>query len=145
VIFIDAVGIGGPVLDRLRELGLPAVAVLSGNPARDIRFADLRTEIWWNGAQAIKDKKLALPNDPELLSELIGPMIAFNNKGKLKLESKEQMKKRGVGSPDIADSLMFTWAEPVIGSYEFRPSTVRALGRQRLQVDYDPFAEAAGD
>lgn len=145
VIFIDMVGLGAGVFDRLRELGLPVVGIFSGNPARDARFADVRTEMWWNGAMAIKGMggtpALSLPSDPELLTELCGPTISFNDKGKLKLESKDKMKKRGVGSPDVADSLMFTYAEPVVAEYEFSDSIVKSVRRGRVNCEYDPFAE----
>ena len=51
-----------------------------------------------------------LPNDDELVSELAAPIYKYTSSGKIKIESKEEMKKRGIKSPDRADALALTMA-----------------------------------
>lgn len=145
VIFIDMTGLGGGVVDRLLQLGLPAIGVNFGAAASDNRFADKRSEMWWEMHLAIKghsgEPTLALPNDSELVTELTGPLVFFNDRSKLKLESKEQMKKRGLASPDLADSLCLTWAEPIFPELQVPASTQEALGINHAVTEYDPYKE----
>jgi phage terminase large subunit len=142
-VFIDVIGLGAGVYDRLNELGLPVIPVNSGLPATDPRFTNKRTEMWWNMAMAIKGQggvpTVALPNMPELLVDLCGPTVEFDERGRMKLTSKEKMKKLGIDSPDIGDALAFTYSEPVFASNRQIPaSTLEAIhGVQKF--DYDPF------
>ena len=80
----------------------------------------------------------ALPPDPELKAQLIGPTYSFNNKNEILLESKEDMMKRGVESPDRADALALTFAYP-LAAHAFAGRE----GPQRPIVDfeYDPFSQ----
>jgi hypothetical protein len=149
MIIVDAVGVGGPVADHLRALGLPVVMFHGGAPARDgVRFADRRTETWWECTKALKgvsggEPELALPaSAQELISELPAPCLHWTRKGQMKLESKEDMQKRGVGSPDVADALTMSFAEPTLVRTQVPRSTQRALQqRHRTKVDYDPYAD----
>lgn len=144
-IFVDMTGLGSGVYDRLRQLGLPAIGVGFGNKARDQRFADKRSEMWWDMHVAVKGEggkpALALPLDPELIADLTGPEITFDIRGKLRLESKESLKKRGLKSPDGGDSLALTFADPVFADSQL-PDSVQAAVNEvtRAKVDYDPFA-----
>jgi phage terminase large subunit len=147
-IIVDAVGIGGPVADFLRALGLPIVMFYGGNPARDPRFKDRRTEVAWAAAQEIKGTggapKLALPRQAtDLVSEATAPLIKWLN-GRMKLESKEEMLKRGVPSPDVWDSLCMTYAEPaLVVAPNIGRSVENAIHqRTKMAVEYDPFAES---
>jgi hypothetical protein len=147
VIFVDMTGLGGGVVDRLRQLGLPAVGVNFGAQAKDqLRFADKRTEMWWDMHLAIKGSggtpAVALPNDSELLAELCGPVAGFNDRGRLKLESKRSMKERGLPSPDRADALALTWSEPVFAELTLPGHTREALkGSETYHSDYDPYLD----
>jgi hypothetical protein len=149
VIFIDSVGIGGPVADHLRAVGLPVVMFNGGLPARDKRFVDRRTECAWAAAQEIKgsggEPAIALPNDSEFVSEATAPNIEWNGKGQMKLESKEKMLARGVGSPDIFDAYCMTFAEAVMIKTDIPASTVAAINQTGrgggLVTEYDPFQE----
>ena len=51
-----------------------------------------------------------MPNDDELIAELVAPIYKYTSTGKIKIESKEEMKKRGIKSPDRADALALTMA-----------------------------------
>lgn len=105
---IDA-GNGTGIIDRLRELGFTVHEVWFGSSAEDEEWANKRTELWarvrdWLGGACIDE-------DTDLKDDLVGPNYKFQGKSdKLMLESKEEMKRRGIPSPDDADALACTFA-----------------------------------
>ena len=106
-IFIDEVGVGGGVVDRLKELGFPVVGINVGRPAGNSDYlANQRAEGYWELRRLLGDRALALPNDLRLVGELADLKYQFSSDGKLIMESKESMKARGGSSPDVADSVM---------------------------------------
>jgi hypothetical protein len=115
VIFIDGAGVGGGVVDHLRNrYNLPVEDIqFGGRPSRgeQVKYAQKRSEMW--GAMRDGLKYLAIPRSSELRDQLIGPEFDYNLKGELQLEKKSDMKKRGLASPDIADALALTFARPV--------------------------------
>lgn len=111
-VFIDQTGIGAGVVDRLRELGHQVVGVDSASRPRDPHYLNLRAEMWaemrdWLAVGG------CIPDDGELVGELSAPTYKFTSEGRLQLEGKADMKKRGVSSPDKADALALTFAYPV--------------------------------
>jgi phage terminase large subunit len=138
-LFVDETGIGAGVVDRLRQLGIPVVGVNFGSKPRDPRYADKRSEMWGDMAAWVK-KGSVIPNDRELIDELCAPSYYFTN-NRLKLESKDDLKKAGQVSPDKADSLALTFAEPVYIPPWF--GTDRWAREQknlgRVQFEYDPY------
>ena len=115
VLVVDEDGIGGPVLDIIRSRGYQNVTGFNGGPdANDSRlYFNRRAEIWgklklWLEAGA------EIPKDNDLADELCGPEYYFaqgkRNNGSIQLESKEQMKARGLASPDQADCLAMTFS-----------------------------------
>lgn len=108
-IYVDAIGLGAGVADRLIELGLPGVAVnvseSSGMLGQGMR---LRDELWFRGKMAMLEHGLVLPYDEELASELSTPQAEYMSNGLLKVESKKDMKRRGFKSPDKADAVLLT-------------------------------------
>jgi hypothetical protein len=110
-ILIDVIGIGSGVVDRLSEQGLPVRGInVSESPASRKNYLNLRAELWFAMKDWLTKRDCRLPDDDELIAELIGPQYSYTSTGKLKLESKEQMKKRGIKSPDKADALALTMA-----------------------------------
>jgi hypothetical protein len=110
-ILIDVIGLGSGVVDRLAEQNLPVRGVnVAEAPSTKKNYLNLRAELWF----AIKDwlvlRNCRLPNDDELVSELAAPSYKYTSTGKIKIESKDEMKKRGVKSPDKADALALTMA-----------------------------------
>ncbi len=111
--FIDCIGIGAGVVDRLQEMGYQCVVGV--NVARSAnnndQFLNLRAELWsemrdWlNGEMPVQ-----IPDCPDLQKELCGLGYAHNSQGRLVIESKEKARARGMHSPDLADSLMITFA-----------------------------------
>jgi hypothetical protein len=66
---------------------------------------------------------MEIPDDPELIDDLLGPEYSFSPKQQLVLEKKEDMKKRGLASPDKADTLAMTFAvAPVARTAKVRPT-----------------------
>ena len=119
-ICVDAIGIGAGVADRLRQLGLPARDVMvSEMPAavNTERFRDLRTELWFEGLRWFQGRNVKIPDyyrRPEQEDDLVGELTSVRYKflpaGKITVESKEEMKKRGLRSPDLADAFLLTFA-----------------------------------
>jgi len=108
---IDCIGIGAGLLDRLAEQGeMPVRGVnVSESPSLGSSYANLRAELYGKAKEWLEKKNCKLPQDRELINELCTPKYSFNSSGKLKLESKEDMKKR-IRSPDKADAFTLTFA-----------------------------------
>lgn len=122
-IFCDVIGIGAGVFDRARELGLPVVAVnVSTTDASFMGMAPtgmrLRDELWIRARDWFATRAVKFPNDAETIEELIAPTYTFSSTGAVRLESKDEMKARGVlggKSPDGADAVVMTFAYEVAG------------------------------
>lgn len=119
-IYIDAIGIGAGLADRLRELDLPAVAVqVSETASLKDRFNRLRDELFWNTREWFEARDCHIPEDTTLIQELTAIRYNYLSSGKLKIESKDEMKRRGQRSPDVADAFVLTFAESgaIAGGY----------------------------
>ena len=119
-IYIDAIGLGAGLADRLRELDMPAVAVsVSETASLKDRFNRLRDELFWAAREWFEARDCKIPSDDTLISELTGIRYKYLSSGKLKIESKDEMKKRGQRSPDVADAFVLTFAAQgaVAGGY----------------------------
>ena len=108
---IDVVGLGSGVVDRLREQGLTRVRGVSGaeSPVREAACANLRAEGYWTLRQRFAQRAIRIPNDPELIAELSSLRYTFSSRGKVLMESKEDLRRRGRRSPDKADALMLAF------------------------------------
>ena len=110
--FIDGTGVGGPIADRLRQLGhVNVTEVQFGSKSPDPKQANMRAYIWTRMKEWLDHG--AISTDPVLETDLIGPGFHHDAQDRLVLESKEQMKKRDVSSPDDADALALTFAAHV--------------------------------
>jgi hypothetical protein len=118
ILFIDVGGVGASVVDRLRILGYEGLVVpvdFAGTPD-DPKYLNKRAEIWGRMAEWAKQGTGCLPNDVLLQEELIAPTFWFRDSGrqtKFVLESKSDMKDRGVRSPNRADALALTFTGSV--------------------------------
>jgi phage terminase large subunit len=111
VIAVDVIGIGAGVCDRLRELGLPAVGINVGErPDDPDRFMRKRDEVWWHGREWLERPDSVLCDDQELVAELTATKYEVLSTGKIKVEGKDEMKERGLHSPDLADAFLLTLA-----------------------------------
>jgi phage terminase large subunit len=108
---IDAVGVGAGVYDRLKEQKKPVEEMQSGAAARDPeRFANTRAEWWWYLRTLFETGEIDIEDDQVLINQLADMRFKVNSRGQILIESKDDMKKRGSGSPDRADALMLTFA-----------------------------------
>lgn len=118
-VFIDVIGVGAGVVDRLKEMGYAVVGASSSNkPLDDTRYVNRRAEMFGELRDWLADVPAVLPSDDALQSDLCALTYKFDSKGRYQLERKEDAKKRGVRSPDMADSLALTFYEPVAPAYE---------------------------
>lgn len=110
-IFVDLIGIGAGVHDRLQELGLPVIGINVAEAASvEEQYNRLRDELWFKGRRWLEQKHCRLYPDETLIAELSLPKYKFTSTGKLQVESKEEMKKRYPRSPDVADAFLLTFA-----------------------------------
>ena len=73
-------------------------------------YLNLRAELWFKLKDWLAAKDCKLPSDSGLFSELVSPQYQFTSSGKMKIESKDEMRKRGLPSPDKADAICLTLA-----------------------------------
>ena len=110
-IFVDAIGLGAGVADRLRELNLPAYAInVSESPAMGHHYLNLRAELWYKAKSWLEGRNVRLPRDETLKTELTTLRYTYTSSGRVKIESKADLKRRGVASPDSADAFVLTFA-----------------------------------
>jgi hypothetical protein len=113
--FID-IGFNPGVYHMLKDWGYSVSEVQFGSAPMDKEhYRNKRAEMWGLMKRALATG-LCLPNDNQLRDDLLGPEYGggTNDGGKLLLESKKDMKKRGLASPDCADALALTYARPVV-------------------------------
>ena len=155
-VFIDETGVGAGVVDRVRQIGVrPGVMLVGINfggkggevvleSGDVIRASNMGAAMW----AKLRDhlNTVSLPNDEELMAELTARQYSYTADNAVQLERKEELKKRGMPSPDKADALALTYAYPV------RPRPV--MGQimppvstgvpQRVLADYDLHADLRG-
>ena len=110
--FWESAGMGGPVGARLRALGHRNVQEVNfGSDSPDEKARYMRDYMW----ACMKEWLLsgAVDDDAQLEADLLGPGTRPDNRQRVWLESKEDMKKRGVDSPDDGDALALTFAAPI--------------------------------
>lgn len=119
VICVDSIGYGAGVVDRLHYLGLPVRGVnISEATAYNDRYLNLKAELWFIKAKswfAAKDCKIPVddltPGGIALGAELALPRYSYTQTGKLKVEGKLEIRKRGFPSTDIADAFILSLVE----------------------------------
>jgi len=151
--FIDVGGLGAGIYDRLKEMAdklnpgygfcdpRPGVGArvravnYGGSPANAEKYKNKRAEIWGDMRDWLDgDLPVQLPDDDILHADLMGPQYKYDSATRLVLESKEDMKKRGVRSPNSADALAQTFAEPVKVLSELEKAQIQSRQKQ----GYDP-------
>lgn len=149
-VHVDGGGVGGGVVDRLRQMHVPVREVqLGGKPDRQqtdtdgARYSNKRTECW--GVMREMLPLTAIPDEGGLAKELLSQLYGYRNDMEMQLVSKEVMlSQHGVKSPDYADALAMTFAFPVLKK-GVGAGGLHAQGKDRFRakIDYDPFATAA--
>lgn len=134
-ILVDVIGLGGGVVDRLYELGLPVrgINVAESASAKDI-YARQRDELWFKARDWFLKRDCSLPDDGMLLGELVAPLYSFTSSGKMQVESKSDMKRRGFKSPDLADAFVLTFAGGMDQSYDMIDDLARYREKRNKRV-----------
>lgn len=116
-LFIDVIGLGAGIYDRLKEQPEIAGRVYgvnsAGKPRDEAEFINIRVESWSNVRDFLRD---AVLEKHEGFYELANPKYKITSLGKMQLESKDDMKKRGVKSPNVGDALALTLSKATEGS-----------------------------
>lgn len=134
MVFVDEGGIGAGVVDRLSQMGIPVIGVENGRSAdrvllpngETIKCRNKGVEMWAKMRSWLN--KGAIPNDRALVMNLVNRQYGYDADSRIQLEKKDDMKKRGLKSPDRADALALTFAHPVrknMGNEDWKPSKVR--------------------
>lgn len=131
-VFVDDGGVGGGVVDRLHQLGFTITRGInfggrSDYPRSGEKAHNKRTELWLSAREWLE--RGSLPKDDILAAELTGPMYRYDANNALMLEKKDDMKKRGVPSPDVADAFCLTFAYPVQSQDEIHEPEWHDAGR----------------
>ena len=131
-LFVDGVGVGGPIVDYLRKLGFRVVDVQSAGKAINMKeWFNLRAEMWGNMKQWLEKRGSlkGIPYHTELIDDLTALQYDFDGAGRVKLQGKKDLKAKGFPSPDLADALALTFALPVAVRMDFRENlnTVQVL------------------
>lgn len=114
-VFIDVGGLGAGVYDRLVEMGYKGLVIavnFGGKPLLADRYLNKRAEMWGEMKNWLMDFPCQIPDSDSLHADLCNIKYTFDSNTRLKMESKEDMKKRGIRSSDEADALALTFALP---------------------------------
>lgn len=137
-LFVDIIGLGNGVYNRLREMGLSKTySVDVRNTARHMaRFHKVRDEIWWKLREKFEEGTISIPNDEELIGELTTIKYDTDSSGKIKIEGKKELRHRGLESPNKADALGLT--------YFMNDLMFRVKEKDPYEVDDDEYSKYKG-
>ncbi|WP_300379617.1 terminase [Henriciella sp.] len=138
-VFVDA-GYGTGIVSAGRSMGRKWRLVWFGSAPADIAYANKRAEIWGRMKMWLKEGGCIDPNDATLYEDIIGPETVVpksrNFDGRIMLESKQDMKTRGLASPNRGDALALTFAELITAKAKLNPLRQPHSNHR----DYDPYA-----
>lgn len=144
-IYVDVIGVGAGVFDRLEELGFPVFPVnVSESPAmKGDQYNRLRDELWGNFREWLEMRRGKIWDNEtsDLVAELTAPRYKITHGGLIVIETKDDMKKRGYPSPNIADAHIMTFAQPM--SEYTKPDTELAYAGHG-EDSYHPFDSETG-
>jgi len=133
-ILVDSIGVGSGVVDRLQELELPVRGVnVAEAPSMGETYLNLRSELWFKTKGWLEDRSCKLPSNDQLIAELTSIRYSFTSSGKMKAESKDEMRKRGLQSPDLADALCLTMASDAVTALSGKFNAWRGEIRRNLR------------
>lgn len=145
MVFVDSGNMGAGAIDRLRQLGYGNIAeVAFGSKAgRTERYENIRAEMYFKLKEWMEQGG-AIPNIPELKTELSVTEYKFSKRSRIILEAKETIKDKMGKSPDLADALALTFARQVAPRFiEGSPQAKRA--NLKCNTDYSILEEALKD
>jgi hypothetical protein len=121
-VFIDVGGVGAGVFDRLVEMGHDDVvtainfggAPFDPPPPEGGGPLNRRAEMWMKSREWLAQPAgVQIPDLDDLQADACGPSFSYDSSSRVRLEKKEDMRRRGVASPDLWDAVALTFAEPV--------------------------------
>ena len=145
-VFVDETGLGGPIVDRLRQLGLNVFGVNFGSKAIDTQhYANRSAEMWFRMREWLMHGG-CIKDHAELEMDLTARGFKHNARDQLMLETKDEMKKRELASPDWGDALALTFALHVTKlERDQRTGEVASRGLTgRAATEYDPLERNLG-
>jgi phage terminase large subunit len=136
LVVIDEGGLGAGVVDRLKEQRYKVRGVNFGNKSKHpIMWGNMRAQMWGDMREWLKTA--SIPSDRFLKTDLISPMMKPDSRGTIFLESKKDMKARGLASPDAADAICVTFAFPVANrEARGRTQVTRAYSRDSVSTGW---------
>jgi hypothetical protein len=125
-VFGDATGVGRPMCDLIREGGIPICDFNFGGHSNDPAFHNEGTRVWYTVTKGIKSGKIVCPDrHHETVKRLFAQLTSRRQKphpsGKLSMESKDEMRARGVKSPDIADAFVMAFGVAPALAFRYSP------------------------
>jgi len=142
-IFTDDTGVGGGLTDMLRELKFPVVGVIVGGKADDnVMYFNKRAECLGIMRECMK-RGMELPRDSELETQLTSIEYGFAQGGAIQIEKKEDMKKRGLDSPDIVDAIAISFAFPVTKASKSSKFSKAIVDKEKNVVPNMPVSSTA--
>lgn len=128
---IDEGGLGAGVVDRMKEQRYKVKGVNFSNKSKNMMmYGNKRAEMWGDMRDWLKTA--SIPKDRTLKTDLISPLMKPDSKGAIFLESKKDMKARGLASPDAADAIALTFAFPVAHREYVDKRPVRSYSQQGI-------------
>lgn len=138
-VFIDQ-GFGTGIFSAGKQMNRRWMLVSFASKSADSGFLNKRAEMWNLAKQWLRQGG-AIPDDAQLAEELCSPEYVVRLDGKIVLESKDDMKKRGLTSPNRADALALTFAYPVSKKSEIEKMAAKYKDKSKSQLDsYNPLA-----
>jgi hypothetical protein len=128
---IDEGGLGAGVVDRMKEQRYKVKGVNFSNKSKNMMmYGNKRAEMWGEMREWLKTA--SIPKDRTLKTDLISPLMKPDSKGAIFLESKKDMKARGLASPDAADAIALTFAFPVAHREYVDKRPIRSYSQQGI-------------
>lgn len=140
-VFVDAGGIGTPIIDRIEALNVSVTPVNFGGRSPDSTCHNMATYMWKQARDWLREGG-ALWNGLDLRTELTVREYSFDNSNRFVIEPKDVLRKRGERSPDIADAFVLTFAAPV-GPRNWKRTEAQMRGEREsgtVGADFDPYA-----
>jgi len=143
---VDVIGVGHNFVPRLEALGYPCNQVNVGAATQfPDQFANLKAQLYWKLRELFEDGAIHGLNDELAISQLASIQWKANLRGLTQIESKDDMAKRGVGSPDRAEAIMLAFADHTPGMFAYvkqkaqHQQAVEAAIRQGKPPPEDPW------